>query len=207
MNGLQAYPWRETGLEEILYKIIKDPRYIEGLAYGKPRRGHEEGTIAAHILEIEKTLYKLFWADIISDDEFFKLKLLVHVHDTFKKWATSNAPIDDYNSHASLAAKFLSEFTDDKDLIAMVQWHDENFAIWKKYKKTGEIDVERISRRVLTINDIDLFLIFTIIDGYTKSKMALAGEERPEKLRWFIEQVNRWKSTPRAFMALELLGL
>lgn len=195
-------------MKAILNSIISDTRYAKGIVYGKPRKGHSEGSISAHIAELEGNLVKIIAKNpgLLSVDDVDKLRILIHVHDTFKLWATRDSSIDDPNSHASLAAKFLTEFTDDKDLIAMVQWHDENFSLWKQLKRTGKYNEFRLQTRVIDgIEDVDLYGIFTVIDGCTESKLALAGEEKPDKLRWFLDQVNLWKPTPHAYKALETL--
>lgn len=195
-----------SNYEAILKRIIADERYKKGIKYGKPRRGHQEGSVAAHIDELEGNLNRL--ADLLSSDDFWKLKVLIHTHDTMKRFSRRDVPIDMECSHASMARAFLSEFTDDTDLQQMVWFHDENFAAWKKMKKEGSYDVERFFKRIIEgIRDHDLFLMFTIVDGATESKLALAGQEKPDKLRWFIEEVARYRSVPRAFAALTIFGL
>ena len=193
--------------ETILLAVLSHPTYAKGITYGKPRRGHAEGTVSNHLKDLDANLDRVRNAIIITDDWFWKLKILIHVHDTLKLWAIRDCPIDDLNSHASLARDFLSKFTSDLDLLDMVQWHDENYALWKQMKKTGHYNEDRLRSRVLSIVDMDLFLIFTILDGYTPSKMALGNEETPEKLRWFIEEVSKHRNVPYARMVLELFGL
>jgi hypothetical protein len=191
--------------ELILRKIQADPRYLEGVEYGKPRKGHQEGTIKAHIADLEANLDRL--SDVVTPEEYWKLKILIHTHDTMKKFAVSNSPIDDINSHASLATEFLREFVEDTDLLAMVQWHDENFALWKQMKFKGKYNQDRLFKRVMFIKDIELFLIFTLLDGFTPSKMALADKEKPEKIRWFVQEVSQYRELPRMEMVLGLFNL
>jgi len=198
--------------ELVFQKIIADPRYAEGITYGKPRKGHQEGVVRAHLAELDSNLRRIW--DMLAFDELWKLSILIHTHDTFKKWSARDVPIDQLNSHASLARNFLAEFLTEgnpehQDLLAMVQWHDENFALWKQMKKTGDYDHERLLKRVVEgIHDIELFLMFTLIDGHTQSKMALADQEKPEKIRWFYEQVASYRGTmPRFEMAMEMFGL
>lgn len=189
--------------------IIAHPKYAQGILYGKPRRGHSEGSVQLHIQELDQNLERMKQTVLLSPDEFWKLRVLIHVHDTFKKWATRDCPIDDVNSHATLARKFLSEFTADLDLLRMVQWHDENFALWKQFKKNDNYDHKRLEERTLKIEELDLFVMFTIIDGCTLSKMELADKERPDKLRWFVEELNTYEGVqiPSSFLALEAFNL
>jgi hypothetical protein len=193
-------------MREILEKIKADPRYVEGIKYGMPRPGHAEGTIANHLADLEKNLEKL--RPFVSDDDYWKLQVLIHTHDTFKGWAIPNSPITDPNSHASLAKKFLSEFTDDVDLLKMVQFHDEGLALYLQWcalddnrKPRHKYSRTRFVERILPIDDIELFLMFTIIDGYTPSKDHA-------KIRWFVDEVNEHhKKTPNVYSALELFGI
>jgi hypothetical protein len=173
-------------MKDIVKQIVSDPRYLKNIEYGEPRSGHPEGKVKYHIAELEEILEK--FAPRISDEQYWKLKFLIHVHDAFKANAIPNSRIENPNSHASLARKFASEFTDDADLLNMLQFHDVNFALWKEYAATGSYDFERFSRLLDTIVDWDLFLIFLLIDGSSIGK-------DPEKLRWFVAEVRKHKKT------------
>ena len=168
-------------------RIIADPRYQRNIEYGEPRSGHPEGKVKYHIAELEENLESLL-VHGISGEQYWKLRFLIHVHDTFKADAIPDTPIRSPHSHASLARKFASEFTDDEDLLNMIQFHDVNFALWKQFAGTGSYDVHRFNDLLNTIEDWDLFLTFLIIDGCTK------GKER-EKLIWFIQEVAKHKNT------------
>ena len=165
---------------------MADPRYLKNIEYGKPRSGHPEGKVRLHIAELEANLEKL--APRISEEQYWKLKFLIHVHDAFKADAIPNSPIESPNSHASLARRFASEFTDDTDLLSMLQFHDVNFALWKDYAARGSYDSERFRRLLGVIVDWELFLMFLIIDGSTTGK-------DPEKIRWFVNEVRKHKNT------------
>lgn len=173
-------------MKDIVEQIVSDPRYLKNIEYGEPRSGHPEGKVKYHIAELEGILER--FVPRISEEQYWKLKFLIHVHDTFKANAIPNSRIENPNSHASLARKFAAEFTDDADLLNMIQFHDVNFALWKDYAATGSYDLERFSRLLDTIVDLDLFLIFLIIDGSSVGK-------DPEKLRWFVREVRKSKAT------------
>ena len=173
-------------IKDIVSRVIADPRYLKNIEYGQPRPGHPEGKVKYHIAELEANLEKL--APRISEMQYWKLKFLIHVHDTFKVDAVPDSRIESPNSHASLARAFASEFTDDADLLAMIQFHDLNFALWKQFAARGSYDLERFSRLLDTIMDWDLFLLFLIIDGSTRGK-------DPDKVRWFLGEVRQHKQT------------
>lgn len=173
-------------MRDVVSRLVADPRYVNNIAYGEPRSGHPEGKVKFHIAELEANIQKL--AARLSEEQYWKLKFLIHVHDTFKADAVPDSPIESPHSHASLARAFASEFTEEADLLAMIQYHDWNFALWKRFAATGTYDRQRFSALLETVIDWNLFLLFLIIDGSTKGK-------DPEKLRWFIAEVRKHKQT------------
>jgi len=168
-------------MKESVERILADPRYLKNIEYGEPRPGHPEGKVRFHIMELEGNLEKL--QPRLSPDEYWKLKFLVHVHDTFKAEAQPDAAIAHPRSHASLARAFAAEFTQDTDLLNMLQFHDEGYALWQQFTHRGDYDRERFRGLLDTIRDWDLFLAFMIIDGCT------AGKDRA-KLAWFMREVR-----------------
>lgn len=174
-------------MKSAVERVTSDPRYLKNIEYGKPRSGHPEGKVKYHIAELEKNLESMK-SKGISEEQYWKLKFLIHVHDTFKAEAVPDSRIDHPDSHASLARKFASEFTDDTDLLNMIQYHDVNFALWKQFKATGFHDAERFSDLLAAIIDWELFLMFLILDGSTSGK-------NPAKIGWFINEVRKHKKT------------
>lgn len=166
--------------EEILNRIQLDPRYQGNLDWGRPRPGHPEGSIRHHIAELEDNLDRL--KPRLSNDEYWKLRVLIHTHDTFKPDAPSGVAIIDPNSHASLARTFLEGYVRDRDLLTIVQFHDEPFALWKKHRHGGDYS-ERRRKLLETIDAWDLFLAFLIVDGCTAGKST-------EPLEWFFAEVG-----------------
>jgi hypothetical protein len=94
----------------------------------------------------------------------------------------------DPRSHGSLAREFASEFIDDQDMLTMIQYHDENYLLWKQYKATGQYDTESFMDLLRMIENWDLFLAFSIIDGNTRGKDL-------DNLSWFIGEVRRHRNT------------
>ena len=168
--------------------ILDDPLYVENIQYGKPRKGHPEGSVSAHIQELLNNLDKLDNKVDISMDDYYKLEFLVHVHDTFKGAAEKGVPITHPKSHASLARGFASFYTQDDDLLNMIQYHDEGFAIWRKVVIEGKPLPARFFNLIKLIKDWDLFLTFNIIDACTD------GKDR-EVIEWFIDTVKEHVET------------
>jgi hypothetical protein len=132
-------------------EIITDPRYIANLDWGEARDGHPEGTVRAHIAEIEPNLEAL--RTKLTEDEYWKLKLLVHTHDSFKGEAQPGVAITHPKSHASLARGFLAAHCDDADLLAMVQYHDEPFALYRQVETKGKYNQDRFDTLLKAISD------------------------------------------------------
>lgn len=169
---------------DIFDRLRSDSRYLENLDWGKPRRGHPEGTVRAHILELEANLRGL--AVDPDSESFWKLMVLIHVHDTFKKDARAGVPISDPESHASLARRFLSEYCRDDDLLEMVQLHDEPYALYRQECTKGSLNPRRLEALLDAIEDWELFLKFLLVDGYTAGKSL-------EPLHWSLLRL----ATPR----------
>lgn len=161
--------------------VVADPRYQKHLDWGETRPGHPEGTVRAHIAELELNLEAL--RPRLSETDYWRLKLLVHTHDLFKADSQPGVAITHPRSHASLARQFLSEFCDDRDLLAMVQYHDEPFALWRQFKAKGKYSLKRFMALLKNITDWNLFLAFNIIDGCTKGKSR-------EPLQWFFKELE-----------------
>lgn len=180
-------PDTKITMQEIVTRVLTDPRYQQNIEYGRPRPGHPEGKVRFHIADLEANLEQIRQRGI-SEEEYWKLKFLIHVHDTFKAQAKKNVPALHPRSHATLARQFAARFTDDIDLLNMIQYHDQNYYLWLDYLRNGSLDMTTFLALLDTIQDWDLFLMFTIIDGRT------AGKDK-NKLGWFIEEVRKHKQT------------
>lgn len=181
-----------TDYKEMLEQIKLDPRYLGNLEWGKPRPGHPEGTVKAHIAELEENLRRL----AVSDErEHSKLLLLIHVHDSFKKDSKKGVAINDPQSHASLAQKFLSDFCRDQDLLNMVGYHDEPYALYRQEAQKGNFNRSRLDALKSKIGDWTLFLKFLLIDGHTPGKCVeplLWCERNIASSLGLSEQVKTW---------------
>jgi len=167
--------------QQIYSAITRDPRYLRNLDWGEARPSHPEGTVRAHIEEVDRNLEVMHVK--LSEPDYWRLKVLIHTHDTFKGEARPGVPIADPNSHASLARVFLASYCDDQDLLAMVQYHDEPFALWRQFESKGKFNAERMAALLACISDWNLFLAFNIVDGSTDGKSR-------KPLEWFFQQVS-----------------
>ena len=166
--------------KQIFDAITRDARYQRNVDWGEPRPGHPEGTIRAHIAEVDRNLEAL--RHKLSETAYWQLKVLIHTHDAFKGVAKAGVPIRSSNSHASLARAFLAEFCDQADMSQMLQYHDEPIALWRQFVSKGRCNRRRFAALLTNIQDWDLFLAFNIVDGCTP------GKDR-DGLRWLFQQV------------------
>ncbi len=165
---------------DALRAIQADPRYQDNLDWGRPRSGHPEGTIRAHIAELEHNLRRL--SSRLGMPEIDRIRLLIHTHDTFKPDARSGVPISDPRSHAALARSFLEEFFPDPDLLAMVAFHDEPYALWNRTRGGRPHDATRLDKLLSAITDHDLFNAFLLVDGCTGGNREIPSAGGSRKL-------------------------
>lgn len=176
-------------MKSILEKVKADPLYQKNIEYGEPRPGHPEGAVKNHIADLEANLEELQrLGRIQSDEDYWKLKFMIHVHDLFKATTENPAASLAHLSHATLAKEYASQFINDSDLLNMLEYHDENYELWKEYLENGGYNKKRFENLLQTVKDWDLFLLFIIIDGCTKGKDYA-------KLSWFINEVKKYKTT------------
>lgn len=166
----------------ILTQVQQDPLYQKNILLGEPRPGHPEGTIGAHIEELEANLEIL--REKLQPQEIHILRVMIHVHDTCKPDAREGVAITDPRSHASLARDFLSRFCTDTGLLQMIQFHDEPYALYLQHRKRGSCDMERWERLLQRISNWDLFGAFLIIDNCTRGKS-------PAPLEWFFPRLRQ----------------
>ena len=159
-------------------RMTADARYQKNIHWGEPRSGHPEGSIAAHIAELERNA-AVFDARL-SETDRWRLRLLIHSHDTFKPDA-ADVKISHPQSHASLAREFLAEFCpDDAELLHIVQFHDEPYALYRQ-EQHHRLNTARYDALFALIHEWNLFLTFLIVDGCTPGKNR-------EPLHWFFAQ-------------------
>ena len=173
VRGLTA----ETELERAL---LADPVLQEGLSWGKPRRGHPEGTVGAHVADLLETIDR--WGE--SGRRREELRVLALVHDSLKYQVQHWRPKTGENHHAMRARRFAERYVDDERLLATIEQHDRPYNLWRKARRRGRRDEHAFDEMVERIPDMDLFLGFVELDGSTEGKT-------PEPIRWLKGQLDR----------------
>jgi hypothetical protein len=167
----------ESDLERAL---IADPDLREGLAWGKPRSGHPEGSVGAHVADLLETIDR--WGE--TGRRRAELRFLALVHDSMKVRVREWLPKAGPNHHAARARHFAERYTGDERLLATVEHHDRPYALWRKLQRTGSIDEEALDRMIDRIPDAELFARFVELDGSTEGK-------NPEPIAWLEDELRR----------------
>jgi hypothetical protein len=165
---------------ELERRLIADPELREGLAWGRPRRGHPEGSVGAHVADLIQTVDR--WGE--TGERRAELRFLALVHDSMKYRVRDWLPKVGENHHATRARRFAERYTSDERLLATIEQHDRPYALWRKLHRTGRVDESGLERMLERIPDRDLFLRFVELDGSSEGK-------RPEPIEWLKEELRR----------------
>ena len=176
---LITYLQPETDLER---NFLEDAEFCRGLQWGVPRYGHPEGTIMAHIVEVNANIDRL----PVEAETRRQLRLICWVHDTFKHIEDKGSPRDWTKHHGVYARNFLARFCDDAFLLNVVEHHDDAYYAWRLthlYHKLAEGD-ERIRLVREKVGPYwQLFYLFFKCDTCT-------GDKNPAPLVWFEETMD-----------------
>ena len=167
----------ETELERA---VAADPVLREGLEWGRPRRGHPEGTVGAHVADLLETIER--WGETGRRRE--ELRFLALVHDALKNKVQNWRPKTGENHHATRARRFAERYVDDERLLATIEQHDRPYSLWRRFNRTGRLDGHALSEMLERIPDKDLFLRFVELDGSTEGK-------NHEPIRWLRAELGR----------------
>jgi hypothetical protein len=170
----------ETDLERL---IVADSEWQEGAAWGDPRPGHPEGAVTAHI---EDVLANIDGVAIDGGDRE-RLRFVALVHDTFKHRVDSTRPRDGENHHAVIARRFAERYSDDNELLEVIELHDEAFNAWAAGERSGDWEpaVARAMRLLDRLGSSDdFYLRFYRADNAT-------GSKNPAPLEWFERVMKR----------------
>jgi hypothetical protein len=165
--------------------LIEDDVIRDGLAWGRPRSGHPEGSVGAHVADLLETIDR--WGETGERRE--ELRFLALVHDALKYRVRQWLPKTGENHHAMRARRFAERYTGDERLLGTIEQHDRPYALWRKLRRTGRPDERGMERMLERIPDRELFLRFVELDTSTEGK-------RPEPLEWLREELRRRTAAP-----------
>src|SRR5947209_13121847 len=100
----------ETPLERA---VTGDPELIAGLAWGRPRSGHPEGSVGAHVAQLLDEIERRG----AGGERRAHLRFVALAHDSFKYRVHNWLPRTGANHHAVRARRFAERFTRDERLL------------------------------------------------------------------------------------------
>jgi hypothetical protein len=159
--------------------VADDPVLVAGLAWGKPRRGHPEGTVAAHVADLLETIDR--WGE--TGGRRTDLRFISLVHDALKFQVSNWRPKTGENHHAVRARRFAERYTGDERLLGTIEFHDRPYNLWRRRPRRRTLDEREIERIIERVPDLDLFVRFLELDCSTEGK-------NPEPVRWFEEELE-----------------
>lgn len=166
----------ETELERAL---AEDPELLEGLAWGTPRPGHPEGSVAAHVSDLLRRIE----AHGETGERRHLLRLVSIVHDAFKGRVNYRLPRTGENHHAMRARRFAEGYTDDERMLSVIELHDRPYALWRRWRRTGELNEDAFETMMDRVTDTELFFAFVELDGSTEGK-------RSQPIAWFRDRLE-----------------
>jgi hypothetical protein len=168
---------------ELEAAVARDPVLLEGLAWGKPRKGHPEGSVGEHVADLLQTVEE--WNE--TAERRSDLRFLALVHDTLKYKVRDWLPKTGENHHAMRARRFAEGYTDDERLLAAIELHDRPYAIWRRTRRGSDRERRAVDGLVDRLPDPSLFMRFVELDGSTEGK-------DPAPIEWLREELLRRKA-------------
>jgi hypothetical protein len=161
-------------------EVTGDPELLAGLAWGKPRESHPEGSVGAHVADLLRVLDE--WNE--TGERRRLLRFAAIVHDSLKYRVRGWLPKTGRNHHASRARRFAERYTRDERVLATIELHDQPYHLWKAMKRKGRLQGRRFERMMRRVPDPALFVRFIELDGATEGK-------DPAPIEWLRDELER----------------
>jgi len=177
----------ETALEQA---IAADLAWQAGMTWGEPRPGHPEGQVQFHIRDVLENIDRYFG----DSTDRARLRLIALIHDTFKYQGIYTPQDAPKCSHGYAARQFAERYIHDKDVLEVIELHDEAYKAYRLLSQYGDHEAaeRRAGELIIRLGQcIDLFMHFCLCDNQTGDKstdyyewfQALRAETRCE-CRW-----------------------
>jgi hypothetical protein len=160
--------------------VTADPRLLEGLAWGRPRRSHPEGSVGNHAADLLQTIDG--WGE--TGRRRSDLRFIALVHDGFKRAVSHLRPKTGENHHAMRARRFAEAFTSEERLLAVIELHDRPYHLWRRRRRTGHVPARKLDEMIAQLPDLSLFVRFVELDASTEGK-------RPDPVEWLSAELAK----------------
>jgi hypothetical protein len=169
----------ETDLERA---VCADPEWQAGAAWGTPRPGHPEGSVMAHVADVLANVDRI----AASPEERANLRFIAIVHDCCKHKVDESRARTGDNNHAVLARRFAERFTAERELLELIEVHDEAYNAWRVFSQKR---VRRAEERIRILverlgTSLTLFRKFFLADNGVPGKSQ-------EPALWFEQVLAR----------------
>jgi hypothetical protein len=95
--------------------------------------------VGAHVVEVLANVED----EAVNPRDRARLRLIALTHDTFKHLVDVRQPREGENHHAMIARRFAERYTDDAEVLDVIELHDEAFNAWVKRERGGKWTLRR----------------------------------------------------------------
>jgi len=176
----------ETDLEK---QIGSDKDLTEGLLWGKPRYGHEEGKVVYHVQDVLTNINDLKLSGVITSKQREDLRIIAIIHDSFKYKVDRSKDKSGENHHAMIARRFAEKYITDTNILDIIELHDDAYNAWCKGDRNGNWDKaeDRATKLYNRLgNNVELYTLFYKCDNTTASKDQ-------ECYKWWLNFIENYE--------------
>lgn len=152
-------------------EILSNVQVQQGLNWGVPRKGHPEGTVLLHVVEVLNNIEKI--SEVLTPQEYFDLRFIAFLHDTFK--------YIDQRNHSLVSKEFAKQYTHDPSVLLVIETHDDAYRIWKRKATHYDIEISLNELKARLGGALPLYCLFYLCDNLT-------GNKTQEPFIWLIEK-------------------
>jgi hypothetical protein len=156
--------------------ILSNIEIQQGFEYGQRRKGHPEGAVKNHIIELLEKVEKIRNEE--TEKAICKLRFMILMHDSLKHKVDRSKPKIGENNHGMLARRFAEKLISDEVMLSLIELHDLPYYTWQ-----GRVSDESFKQKIKRIQpELELFIQFIILDTST-------GDKNPQQRILFYEKL------------------
>lgn len=177
-------------------KILSSAEIQQGLKYGQQRKGHLEGKVKNHVLELLGKVEKIHGK--VAEKTICKLRFMIFLHDSLKYKVDRSKPKTGENNHGMLARRFAEKLISNEIMLSLIELHDLPYYTWQ-----GRVSDENFKQKIKRIQpELELFIQFIMLDTSTGDKdpqqrilfyekLLAFGFIEKEKLEYMIKNISQ----------------